>query len=101
MRFSLLFVVVTVFCGMAVVASPYAWSASEATQIAQVDEAQAEKERSKKKNKRVCKRVKTTGSRIPERVCRKQSEWDRMRDNARENAQQTFNERNRASSVDG
>jgi len=35
-------------------------------------------------NKRVCKKVKPTGSHIAQRVCLKQREWDAMQQEARE-----------------
>ena len=34
--------------------------------------------------KRVCKRVKVTGTRIKEKVCRKQRDWDALREESRE-----------------
>ncbi len=51
--------------------------------------ARAEQKKAKQKDRRVCKRQKVTGSRIPERVCRKQSEWTRIQDRARENVERT------------
>ncbi len=33
---------------------------------------------------RVCKTIKVTGSQIRQRVCRKQKEWDRMREESQE-----------------
>ena len=35
-------------------------------------------------NKRVCRKVKPTGSHIPQKVCMKQKEWDKMRREAQE-----------------
>ncbi|MEQ8860734.1 MAG: hypothetical protein RIC56_18985 [Pseudomonadales bacterium] len=35
-------------------------------------------------NKRVCRTIKVTGSQIRQRVCHKQKEWDRMREEAQE-----------------
>ncbi|MEM7081079.1 MAG: hypothetical protein AAF513_20890 [Pseudomonadota bacterium] len=43
-----------------------------------------ETKKEKKKDKRVCKRVAVIGSRIPERICRRQSDWDRMEAQSRE-----------------
>ena len=50
----------------------------------------------KKKDKRVCRRIKVTGSRIKERICQKESEWKRQEEIARENVNQTFEESNRS-----
>lgn len=50
--------------------------------------AQREKEKlANKKDRRVCKRERVTGSRIPEKVCRKESEWERIAERARENVE--------------
>ena len=78
------------------------WSAtnhaSEPVQLAQAD---AKKEKAaKKKDKRVCRKVRTTGSRIPERICRRESEWKRIEDNARENVEEAFEKGARVNSGD-
>lgn len=49
-----------------------------------LNETTQDKQQKKKKDKRVCKRVAVIGSRIPEKVCRKQSQWDRMAQQSRE-----------------
>ena len=78
------------------------WSvASHASEPVQLAQADAKKEKAKKKkDKRVCRKVRTTGSRIPERVCRKESEWKRIEDNARENVEEAFEKGARVSSGD-
>lgn len=76
-------------------------------QLAQVDEAADSKAKAKvakqdrKKDKRVCKRQKVTGSRIAERVCRKQSDWDRIRDQARESVEYAKEKSSRSVGGDG
>ena len=39
-------------------------------------------------NKRVCKRVANTGSRVKQRVCHSQREWDRIREASQETLRQ-------------
>jgi len=46
------------------------------------DEAESEPEKKRRPNERVCHTVKVTGSHLPERVCLKQREWDRLREEA-------------------
>lgn len=57
--------------------------------------AKAEKEKKKAKNKRVCRYVRETGSRIRERVCRKQKDWDRLEEASRENVERAYEGSNR------
>ena len=64
-------------------------------QLAQVDDAsdEAAKRRAKKKkaaNKRVCRSMRETGSRIKQRVCRKQKDWDRSERVAQENVERSY-----------
>ena len=62
--------------------------------LAQVD---AEvKEKKKKKPKRECRRVRVTGSRVKERVCRSPEEWGRIDDSVRENVDRAFEGSTRA-----
>ena len=76
-------------------------------QLAQVDDAADSKAKEKvakadkKRDKRVCKRQKVTGSRIAERVCRKQSDWDRIRDHAREHVEEAREKSSRSVGGDG
>ena len=59
--------------------------------IGRITFAQADENKVKKaKDKRVCRRIKVTGSRIKERICRKQSQWDQLEEAARENVQQSY-----------
>lgn len=44
-------------------------------------------------DRRVCEKILPTGTRIAQRVCMKQSEWDRIRENAK---QATINHQQRA-----
>ncbi|MEM7100977.1 MAG: hypothetical protein AAF541_22145 [Pseudomonadota bacterium] len=62
--------------------------------VAQVDQ-KAAKDAKKAKNKRVCRYVRETGSRIRERVCRKQKDWDRMEERAKENVRDAYDGSNR------
>ncbi len=113
MRFSVTGVVLAVFIGLILsLAGPVTYANNSDAEAGQADQqdpvkenrakseneekAKSKKAKSKKaknkkaKNKRVCKRVKVTGSRIPERVCRKESEWKRLQDEARENAERSY-----------
>ena len=49
----------------------------------------AEKKSKKDANKRVCRYVKETGSRIRERVCRRQKDWDRIERVSKENIERS------------
>jgi hypothetical protein len=74
--------------------------------LARADTATDEAEKSakksvKKKDKRVCKRERKTGSRIPERVCRKESEWKKQQERARESVETTREERMRSTGAAG
>ena len=40
-------------------------------------------------NKRVCKKIKVTGSHVPQRICMKKREWDDMEKAARETLRDT------------
>jgi hypothetical protein len=51
-------------------------------------EASQEQAKQKSSNKRVCKKVRTTGSRIPQKVCMRQRQWDEVT----ERSQRTANE---------
>lgn len=39
-------------------------------------------------NKRVCKKVRTTGSRIPQKICMRQRQWDDITDRSQRTAQE-------------
>ncbi len=62
--------------------------------LAQVDT--EVKEKKKKKPKRECRRVRVTGSRVKERVCRTPEEWGRVDDSVRENVDRAFEGSSRA-----
>ncbi len=72
----------------------YADSADEPLLLAQgaddVERPAKKEKKKKKKDKRVCKRVRSTGSRIPERICRKQSDWDRITKESRESVERSY-----------
>ncbi len=52
-------------------------------------------DKEKAQNKRVCRYVRETGSRIRERVCRKQKDWDRIEERAKENVDRAYDGSNR------
>ena len=82
--------VVSVF-GLALsTSSPPVLAQSDAQTVAQT-----EKEKKKAANKRVCRYIRETGSRIRERVCRKQKDWDRIEEQAREDVQRAYEGSNR------
>ena len=60
---------------------------AQATAASKADEKAQKKAQKKEKNKRVCRYIKETGSRIKERVCRKQKDWDRLEERGRESAE--------------
>ena len=57
--------------------------------------AQTDVQEKKKKDRRVCKKQKVTGSRIKEKVCRKESEWKRINEAARQNVEDARDVSNR------
>ncbi len=60
--------------------------------LAQVDQnaEQAAEQTKKSKPKRECRRVRVTGSRVKERVCKTPEEWGRVDRNVRENVDRAF-----------
>ena len=52
-----------------------------------------EAKKEKSENKRVCKRVKVTGSRIKERICRTQRDWDHIAEESQETLQRNRDSR--------
>ncbi len=63
--------------------------------LAQADTEVKEKTK-KKKSKRECRRVRVTGSRVKERVCRTPEEWGRIDDSVRDNVDRAFEGSTRA-----
>ena len=76
-----------------VAAAGVAQASVEPQLLAQVD---AEVKEKKKKPKRECRRVRVTGSRVKERVCKSPEEWGRVDDNVRENVDRAFEGSTRA-----
>ena len=84
-------IVVVALASWAILAAP-------SVALAQADQqavAQTEKEKKKAANKRVCRYVRETGSRIRERICRKQKDWDRIEEQAREDVDRAYEGSNR------
>ncbi len=79
------------------VAADTVGSSQEPILLAQVDQgAEEAAEKSKKsKPKRECRRVRVTGSRVKERVCRSPEEWERVDRSVRENVDRAFEGSNR------
>ena len=60
------------------------------------------KKLAKKKDRRECRKVRSTGSRIPERVCRRESEWRRIEENSRQSVEDSLERSRRdTNSLDG
>ena len=57
--------------------------------------AKAKKKAEQKKDRRVCRRERVTGSRIPENVCRKQSEWDQLKERSKQETEDMREKRDR------
>ena len=86
--------ILVVFVSVLTVGGATSVSAQAPLLVAQVD-SEAAKKAKKAKNKRVCRYVKETGSRIRERVCRKQKDWDRIEERAKENVRDAYDGSNR------
>ena len=76
---------------------------------ANAETVKAEGERVRKKKigalslrNRECRKVRSTGSRIPERVCRRESEWRRIEENSRQSVEDSLERSRRdTNSLDG
>ncbi len=66
----------------------WAWAAPESSTSDSLSTPEVKKEKKKSANKRLCKKVKPTGSHIATRVCLKQREWDAMAKGAQESLRQ-------------